>query len=395
MRILIIGESYEPQKCGMTTVTKYLAEGLVRKGHQVTMVTCWYDPISPYHEEINGVSVFRFYLSLSLLKRPQGQIKEYLAFVLGQKADVVIVECFGSVTSDILFPHLDEIKAPKILHSHGDPFKSLRLFSLKHDLKHTIGNSFNYINLYLKREGFYKKWISHFDRVVLLSKVASDIEMIQKAGMKYDILENACDNMFFEYADGLKSGNLSEDSGESKYMISIANYTPVKNQLMMVKAYYDSNITDTKLLLIGSKKNAYYEMVEEFVKEQSLKHPEKTVEMLYGVDRDKLPKILSNASLYLVTSTFEEYSISIIEAMSLGVPFISTNAGNARILPGGKTVYSYNEFVSSLNTIMSSEELRKDYSQKGKNYANDHCRIEVAVDTFEYYIKETIKNYYE
>ena len=241
----------------------------------------------------------------------------------------------------------------------------------------------------IKREGFFKKWISHFDRVILLSKVASDIEIIKKAGMKYDILENACDNMFFDYADGLKTIKQGRENVVG-YMISIANYTPVKNQLMMVKAYYDSNVTDVKLVLIGSRKNEYYELVEKYVKEQSVNHPNKFVEMLYGIDRESLPRMLSNASLYLVTSTFEEYSISIIEAMSLGIPFLSTNAGNARILPGGKTVYSYEEYVSSMNEIMSSSSLRDEYSQEGRAYADTHCRISVAVENFERYLNDTI-----
>ena len=39
MRILFIGESYLPQLCGMTAVTRYLAEGLVSRGHKVGIAT--------------------------------------------------------------------------------------------------------------------------------------------------------------------------------------------------------------------------------------------------------------------------------------------------------------------------------------------------------------------
>ena len=33
---------------------------------------------------------------------------------------------------------------------------------------------------------------------------------------------------------------------------------------------------------------------------------------------------MANATLYLVGSNFEEYSISLVETMAKGVPFIST-----------------------------------------------------------------------
>lgn len=374
----------------MTTVTKYLAEGLVAKGHKVSMVTCFYDPASPQNEQVNGVEVYRYKLYLDLLKNPKGDIEGFLTFVLGNKADVVVVECFGSVTSNILFPHLDEIKCPKILHSHGDPFKTLKPFAIKHDLKHTIGNTYNFFKLLKQRNGFFPDGIKKFHKIVLLSEVASDIEIVQKSNQEFEVLENACDDMFFDAYQSDDKITFDLALKNDKFIISIANYTPVKNQLEMVKAYFESNITNVSLLLIGSQKNAYLEKVEKYVQEHSNNNSGKEVKILYGIERRELPNILRKASLYLVTSTFEEYSISIIEAMSLGIPFISTNVGNARILPGGITVYSHGELVRSLNEMMANPAMRNQYGIRGRNYADAHCRISVAVNKLESILLETI-----
>ena len=75
------------------------------------------------------------------------------------------------------------------------------------------------------------------------------------------------------------------------------------------------------------------------------------------------------ASLYLVSSMLEQYSISIIEAMSLGVPFISTNVGNARLLPGGKTINNVNQLHIHIDMLLDNMEEYKEYSKKGKSFA--------------------------
>lgn len=390
MKIFFVGESYVPQKCGMTTVTKYLAEGLAQQGHHVTIATCWYDNQTPKHDFINGVEIFRFHLFLDIFKRPRGQILDFLEFVINFKSDVLVVECFGSVTSNILFPHLDEIKVPKILHSHGDPFKSLRPFAIKHDLKHTIGNTYNYFRLLKQRNGFFPDGIKKFDKIALLSEVASDIEIVQKSAKDFVVMENACEDMFFDAYHSDEKSSYDLLLKNDQYIISIANYTPIKNQLEMVEAYFESNIKNVSLVLIGSSKNAYSEKVEKCVQKHLNDENGKEVKILYGVDRKELPNILKNASLYLITSTFEEYSISIVEAMSLGIPFVSTNAGNARILPGGVTVYNHRELVSQINRLMNDKVLREEYGNKGKKYADKHCRIGIAVNKFEKIIKESI-----
>lgn len=90
---------------------------------------------------------------------------------------------------------------------------------------------------------------------------------------------------------------------------------------------------------------------------KSKKYPRKDVVMLTGVERKKIPNILKFASLYLVCSEKEEYSISIIEAMSLGIPFVSTNVGNAKMLPGGITVNLKTELSHGIDRVLGDEAL--------------------------------------
>ncbi len=97
---------------------------------------------------------------------------------------------------------------------------------------------------------------------------------------------------------------------------------------------------------------------------------------------------MNKASLYLVGSLIEQYSISIIEAMSQGVPFISTNGGNARLLPGGKTVESMEIMHNAIDEIINNDAMFKSYSDAGHKFAYENCRIDVAVEKLEIIIKE-------
>jgi glycosyltransferase involved in cell wall biosynthesis len=107
------------------------------------------------------------------------------------------------------------------------------------------------------------------------------------------------------------------------------------------------------------------------------------VYLLHHVDRNYFPRIVNKATLYLVSSGFEQYSISIIEAMAQGVPFISTNVGNARFLPGGVTLASPNEMHTAIDRLLTDGVEYARLSHAGKEFAYTNCRIDVAVDKLE------------
>lgn len=391
MRVLFIGESYLPQLCGMTAVTRYLAEGLVNKGYQVSIATQSHFDYDKNVEIVNGVEVNRFRIRRNLLKHPIGELKLFIDFVLHNEYDVYIFECIGSLTSDILMPYIDKIKGLKILHTHGNSFKTMRPFVIRQNFKFTFGNTYNYLRLWLQNLYSYPKFIKSFDEVIILSSVSSDKEIVCANACKYEVLDNAADDIFFEEYNRTEPLNYPLQIKYNKYIISVANFQKVKNQMLMVRSYYESDVTDVSLVMIGSKKNDYYQLVADYVSKQSKKYPGKDVVMLTDVEREKIPNILKFASLYLVCSEKEEYSISLIEAMSLGIPFVSTNVGNACILPGGITVQNVNQFPNAITKMISDDKLRIKYSRDARNYADNHNRESIAVDKLEKIIIHNIE----
>lgn len=389
MNILFITESYLPKANGMASVVRYLAEGLVKKGHSVSVATQRHEKTHQTEESINGVLVYRFDIYRTLFKNPAGNLKEFKNFVLSFKADVFIVECIGSLTSDILFPFIGELRGVKLLHSHGNTFNTMRLFKIRNNIKYTLGNTFNYIKLGIQNKYYFPEGIRAFDACIYLSEIASDKDIIEANSNNTYILHNAADDMFFTYNRRNVKDKMDLCIKKEKYIVSIANYTKQKNQKLMVQQYFESSSDDYSLVMVGSCKTDYYYETYEMVRKLKTKRKGKDVVMLVGVDRKRIPEIVNGASLYITSSEYEEYSVSLIEAMSQGVPFISTDVGNARLLPGGITLSKPTDMATTIDRLLSDEELYHSLSEKGKEFAFNHCQEKIAVESLLEIINKT------
>lgn len=374
MKITFIVESYYPSTGGVQNVTKYLAEGLANMGHSITVVTTQ----KKYSKEeyINKVKIVRFDLKKDRFKNYSGEIKQYINYILEKNNDSVIFECTENITTDLLLPYLDMIKGKKILHLHGCYGLTLKPFAIRENIMKTMGNTYNF----LYWNAFYyphylSKYINNFDATISLSKIDSSIKYLEKyfKGKTY-ILGNAADNIFF---DTIKKSELKYDFMNKKYFLSIANYRTIKNQIGILKQFKKvRNKENYNLVFIGNKKNKYYNKLIKMRNKMKLNN----VYILTDIPRNQIPIIMKKAFLYLVGSTYEEYSISIIEAMASSIPFISTNVGNAKLLPGGITIDNIEQMSDKINQIIENDKLYLKLSEEGKQYAFENCRIEKCIE---------------
>ena len=386
MKILFTVDSYYPRTSGVPVVVGYLAEGLAKKGHEVHVATRFVEG-SPEIEFHNGVKIHRFCIIYNRLKKCVGKTQEYIDFVLTGKFDVIIFECVECVTTDILLPHLKELKCKKILHSHGFSGLSLIPWTWRFNLYKTIGNTVNYYiwhHYYFK--GLYKKYGADFDNTLTLSEVDKDYSFLQEEmNIKPIVLSNAAEDMFFD--EVLKSENSLKKYVVLKnenYLISVANYTEIKNQIGILKEFYKNPETKNfSMVFIGSCETPYYNKLLKTHSELEKNKDHRDVHFLKGVSRNDIPQILAHAKLYLCGSHWEAFSISLIEAMALAVPFISTDVGNARVLPGGRTIASINDMYLMIGNLLTHEEERKALAMKGKGYAFEYCRRSMAINHLE------------
>ena len=136
MKIIITSHTYYPNNDGVQFVTEYLAEGLVKKGNDVTIITNLYPDKTSKEEEIyNGVKILRInaYTKHTI---HHGDKKNYISLIkkLASENDIMINVCTQCATTDWILKELDSINIPKILYLHSiwdfkykiDDFSSLK-----------------------------------------------------------------------------------------------------------------------------------------------------------------------------------------------------------------------------------------------------------------------------
>ncbi|HQF45608.1 MAG TPA: glycosyltransferase family 4 protein [Anaerolineaceae bacterium] len=89
MRILIGLTYYRPHYSGLTIYTERLAKALVRRGHDVTVLTSRFSKSLPAYEVTDGVKIYRVNVIMRISKGVIMPAMPFQAFQLIRKADIV------------------------------------------------------------------------------------------------------------------------------------------------------------------------------------------------------------------------------------------------------------------------------------------------------------------
>lgn len=373
MNIIFTVATYYPKTDGVQLVTQYQAEGLAKKGHKVTVITSKLEG-KPDCEIHNGVEILRVD-AYNFYYWHKGNKKEYQNIVLKKtrNADALVAVCLQSFSADWLLDVLPQIKCKKILYLHGMPDFKVHISDFN-NLKKLAKTTFRNI----RWKYFYTvhlNQIKRFDAITHLYKNDNSYKYFLSKGYKNNyVIENACNDIFFE--------NIDYDN-KKKYFIYVGNYCDRKNQELALKAFYEANLTDFGFVFIGSQKNEYCNKLislNDSLKEQNREH---NVEILYGIPREKISEYTKNAYACVISSNYEYYPITIVESLAVGNPFISTDVGIVKLLPGGVIANTKEEISYWMEFFGKNEEYKNELGKAGRNYALKNLRIETKVKALE------------
>lgn len=375
MKIIITVNTYYPLKDGVQFVTQYHAENLVKRGHNVIVLTTNH---GDKKEEVhNGVKIVRFNASAKYTFY-KGEKGNYLKYILSQvdDTDALINICTQHPLTDWCFSILDKVKCKKILYMHGMYDKSFdfKIMTNFADFCHKLWNNVRWGIYYKKNKKIFKK----YNNIIQLHKCDLAYSFFErKYNINCNIIENAVDDVFFD-----------NEAKREKYAISVANYMPRKNQEFILKSFYNTNIdNEFGLVLIGSEKNNYYNRLINLNNKLEKKYGHKNVRIIANIDRNKTIEMIKKSYIYLLGSKWEAFPISIVEAMAAKIPFISTNVGIVKYLPGGVIVNDEKEMSNWLEIFLQNDYLRKSYGIIGNEYAQKHMMVEKKVDDLEKILK--------
>lgn len=152
--------------------------------------------------------------------------------------------------------------------------------------------------------------------------------------------------------------------------VNVARFHPVKNHKLLIDAWdiLIRELTNIKLILIGD--GAERIQIQRMIEQKELIA---SVELL-GEINDVAP-ILRNADVFVLSSLSEALPVSVIEAMAVGLPIISTNVGGLQelVTDNGILVESNNvlqlmeamkELANSITERARMGELSEEYAEK-------------------------------
>jgi len=143
-----------------------------------------------------------------------------------------------------------------------------------------------------------------------------------------------------------------------------------KNLLSVVKALNIIPRTDRLPLVVVGATTPYSNIVGEYIKNHDL---DNWVIFPKRVETEDLPAVYQAAEIFLYTSLYDGFGIPILEALSSGIPVITSNVSampeaagpDSRLIDPKRP----DEIASSIIDILSDDSLRRKMVQNGYAYA--------------------------
>jgi glycosyltransferase involved in cell wall biosynthesis len=242
--------------------------------------------------------------------------------------------------------------------------------------KHTSNNAFQ----------FYKRQLGHLilnlcylccDRIVLLYDNAKNEVFWNKK--KIRIINN-----------GVESFNFIEHKYRSSILnvLCISRLDSNKGIDWLINVFWETFGDDKNIQLTIAGAGPLYESLNNFINSNSVPNIK-----LVGFVED-IQSILSQADIFVLPSKFESFPLSLLEAMSFGLPIISTDTGGTKdIVSDNKNGYLINyhndkELRDALYTLYDNLDLRKSQGDNSLEIFNEKFTISKCVEKIEKLIYE-------
>lgn len=345
MNIVMLTFTYYPSLNGVANVCQDHVGAIRSQGHKVTVISSEDICSSRYTEDVFSVKIKNRKLAKSSLSHE--------AMTALENADVIIAHCWQIWTIDFLVNNIDEIniQAKKILVSHGTSFKK------SYSLKSMIYN-FRFLNY----ENFICKALNKIDAICYLEdKVDKDrfydryLHEKFKIKTPFYILPNAVESGH-EVINNFKVNKYNPDMLD---LVVVGGFSNLKNEMYILESLKSGLTSGVKITFFGKIANRYSKNMEKFYHNNInyFKRKNIIVEFKYGKNRCEIMGELALSDVILSSSRTECQPLSIIEAMAMGVPFISSDVGAVKELKGGVVFKSKKELCEKLNFFKSKTNL--------------------------------------
>lgn len=406
MNILFSCDEYPPLRTGgIGTATKTVAEGLVKKGHKVFVVSGWpYNHDLPYLSEVNGVTVFRikyfnnlrkvlskntlmcklirtslFRLNVisKIAKYEWHKLNQFIAQLVEEKnIDIIELPDYNVLTQFV-------INKARLYH----PTWNIPVVGRVHGNESFLSYYRNGKLNSLVKENDYDFFMSCF-KILSVSRFAANfVHDVLNVGKKIDVIHNPMSNKFIVNPTEINNDRKNE-------IIFIGKLIKEKGAFNLIKAFniFSENHPEYHLIMIGA---GDIEAAKTFATKEALSH----IEFTGFIAGEQIRSLLDRAAFAVVPSFFETLGQAAIEIMSRGNILIYTNtATGTEIIEDGKNgflvnPYDVDDILKKMDYVAEHINLLSDMRRKAVENVYNKFAEPLIVSQLEQYYKNVINEY--
>ncbi len=362
-----IGITCYPTYGGSGTVATELGRTLAKRGHKVHFITT----ALPYR--LSGFVENVFFHEVQALNYPLFEYVPYDLSLASKMAQVALRDELDLLHVHYAIPHAaSAYLAKKML----EPKKTLPVITTLHGTDITlVGNDPSYYDI-------TKFSIEQSDVITAVSEYLRAQTVYRFAvEKKIHVIPNFVDTEKF-CPHTIKPVNCLHGAGE-KVLMHISNFRPVKRIQDIIGIFEQvSAQVKSRLVLIGN--GPEMERVRNLVDEIGL-----APQVTFLGRQDDVSQLLPCADVYLLTSAYESFGLTALEAMSCGVPVIGTSgSGMSEFLGDGTAGFLYpvgdvERMAKGCLQILTNQELSQKIGKAGRKRAIEEYNEQSIVDRYE------------
>jgi L-malate glycosyltransferase len=361
MKILHTVEFYSPSTGGAQEVVKQLSERMVKAGHEVTIATTKLPERK--QKVINGVKIVEFDIKGNEVVGMTGETEKYKKFLVEGDFDVMMNYAAQQWATDLAFEVIDNIQARKFIVPCG--YSSL--------------NNADFKAYFDKLPKILKK----YDGSIYLTKRYQDYKFARRHWIRHlEVIPNGADEE--EFADQDPDFDFRRKYNiDNFFILNVSNHTGSKGHAETLAVFEEFKEPATLVIIGKPDDSGCFEECKKEAERINSKSFENKVQLL-TLPRSETIAALKSADVFLFLSSIEASPIVLFESAAAGLPFISSDVGNAKEIKrwtrGGVVapvrpdkLHKGNVFakieptVSLLNLLYQNKPLRLKMSENGRS----------------------------
>lgn len=284
----------------------------------------------------------------------------------------------------------------KKIKSPVDIYHPTYYYPLKVKTKRTIMTVYDMIHekypQYLKGARSFsehkRKILNKADKIIAISKNTKNdlIKLFNMPAEKIAVVPLAASDSFQPLASEGNRVFLKRYNLDKPYILYVGDRVGYKNFITLLKAFSQwSKKTDYYLVCLGGG-DSWLKGEVELINRHNLAA---NLKLLSGINDDELRLFYAYAQMFIVTSLYEGFGITPLEAMKCGTPVIVSNSSSLPEVVGEAGLYfdpsSVQGLINCMEKLANSKEVRTLFSQRGLMRGNCFSWERTAKDTLAVY----------